>query len=84
MYIKTYPNLKGVAHTHLSTKSHKSTQVQGLGQYIRDLVVGVNMDQINIASLNMISKKMEANIDVLGLGMQHRVLGHANSTRTIT
>ena len=69
MYIKAYLNLKGVAHTHLSMKSHKSSQVQGLGQDIRNLVVGVNVDQIDIASLNMITEKMEANINVLGLGM---------------
>jgi hypothetical protein len=41
------------------------------------------MVKINVPSLIMISEKMKANIDVLGLRMQHRILGNTYGTHAI-
>jgi hypothetical protein len=46
--------------------------------------MGINMSQIDAAFLIMIMKKVKVNINVLGLRMQHWILGNTYDTRVIT
>jgi hypothetical protein len=45
--------------------------------------MGINVAQIGVAFLIMITKKVKANISVLELQMQHRVFGNTYGTHSI-
>jgi hypothetical protein len=57
---------------------------QGFCEDICKMSGGINMVKINVPFLIMISEKMKAEIDVIGLGMQHEILGNTYGTRAIT
>jgi hypothetical protein len=61
----------------------KSGLVKGFDQNDNKLSMGINMAQIDVAFLIMITKKVKTNTDVLGLRMQHRILGNTYGTRVI-
>jgi hypothetical protein len=46
------------------------------GQNVSKLSVGINVAQIDVTYLIMITKKVKMNINVLGFRMQHRILGN--------
>ena len=74
------PQLKMETHTQLP---HKCGLIKGFCDDICKLSVGINMTKINVPFLIMISKKMEANINVLGLRMQHKIFGNTDGTSVI-
>jgi hypothetical protein len=47
----------------------KSVLIKGFGENVSQLSMGINMAQINVAFLKMITKKVKANINVLSLRM---------------
>jgi hypothetical protein len=53
------------------------------GQNVSKLSVGINMAQIDVAFIIMTTKKVTANINVLSLRMQHRILGNTYGTHAI-
>jgi hypothetical protein len=61
----------------------KSNLIKGFGQSASKLPMGVNVVQIDVAFLIMITKKVKANINALGLRMQHKILGNTYGTRAI-
>ena len=46
--------------------------------------MSINVAQIDVAFLIMITKKVKANLNVLGSRMQHRILGNTYGTHAIT
>jgi hypothetical protein len=62
----------------------KSGLIKGFCEDICKFSVGINMVKINVPFLIMICEKMKANIDVLGLRMQHKIFDNANGTHAIT
>ena len=63
---------------------NKSFLIKGFGQNVSKLASGINIAQFDVAFLIMITKKVKANINVLGPRMQHRILGNTYGTRAIT
>jgi hypothetical protein len=62
----------------------KSRLIKGFGEDISQLMMGINMAQIDVTFLRMVTKKVKANINVLGLRMQHKILGNTYGSRAIT
>lgn len=58
--------------------------IEGFGQNVCKLPMGINVAQIDVPFIIMISKKFKANIDVLGLRMEHEIFGNANGAHAIT
>jgi hypothetical protein len=46
--------------------------------------MGINVAQIDVAFLRMVTKKVKANIKVLGPRMEHMILGKTYGTHAIT
>jgi hypothetical protein len=61
----------------------KSGLIKWFGQNVSKLPGGINLMQIIVTFLIMIMKKVKANINVLGIRMQHRILGNTYCTRAI-
>ena len=80
--IKT-PQLKGEAHPQLTPQASKVRLVQRFGEDIGKLELGVNVPQIDVPFLNMVTKKMEANINMLCFRMKHGILGDTDGTGAI-
>jgi hypothetical protein len=66
---KENPHLKGKTLTQLPLQLCKSGLVKGFCEEICNLLVGINMMNISVPFLIMISEKMKVNIDVFGLRM---------------
>jgi hypothetical protein len=81
---KRRPQSKREASTQFPLQMCKSRLINEFGQNVSKLLVGNNMAQINVAFLTMITKKVKANINVLGLRMKHRIPGNTYGTRAIT
>jgi hypothetical protein len=81
---KENPQLKGKTHTQLPSQMCKSGLIKGFCEDVCKLTVGINMVKINVPFIIMISNKMKADIDVLGLRMHHRIFGNSDGTRAIT
>jgi hypothetical protein len=62
---------------------NKCFLIKGFGQNISKLSIDINVAQIDVAFLIMITKKVKANLNVLGPRMQHRILGNTYGTRAI-
>jgi hypothetical protein len=62
----------------------KSRLIKGFGENVCQLTMGINMAKIDVAFLRMVTKKVKANINVLGPRMQHRILDNTYGTRAIT
>jgi hypothetical protein len=80
---KRSPQSKREADTQFSSKMCKCGLIKGIGQNVNKLPMGINVVQINVAFIIMIKKKVKVNINVLGLRMQHRILGNTYGTRDI-
>jgi hypothetical protein len=66
------------------SQMNKSFLIKGFGQNVSKLVSGINVVQFDVAFLIMITKKVKANINVLGPRMQHKILGNTYGTHAIT
>jgi hypothetical protein len=62
----------------------KSRPIKGFGENVSQLSMGINVAQIDVAFLRMVTKKLKANINLIGLWMQHKILGNTYGTRAIT
>jgi hypothetical protein len=62
---------------------NKCFLIKGFGQNVSKLSIDINVAQIDVAFLIMITKKVKANLNVLGPRMQHRILGNTYGTRAI-
>jgi hypothetical protein len=58
--------------------------IKGFGENVSHLSIGIDLAQIDVVFLRMITKKVKANINVLGLRMQHMMCGNTYDTRVIT
>jgi hypothetical protein len=54
----------------------KNRLIKGFGENVSQLSMGNNVAQIDVALLRMFTKKVKAKINVLGLRMQHKILGN--------
>jgi hypothetical protein len=61
----------------------KSRLIKGFGENVSQLTMGIDV-QIDVAFLRMVTKKVKANINVLGSRIQHRIFGNTYGTRAIT
>jgi hypothetical protein len=64
---KASPQSKSEANTQFPLQTCKSRLIKGFGENISQLSMGINVVQIDIAFLKMVTKKLKANINVLGL-----------------
>ena len=62
----------------------KSRLIKGFGENVSQLSMGINVAQIDVAFLRMVTKKVKANINMLGPRMQHRILVNSYGIRAIT
>jgi hypothetical protein len=53
----------------------KSRLIKGFGENITQLSMGINVAQIDVAFLTLVTKKVKANINVLGPRIEHMILG---------
>jgi hypothetical protein len=58
--------------------------VKGFSEDICELVVGVNMNKINVPFLIVVSQEVKMNLYVLGFEVKNGVFGYTNSTGAIT
>jgi hypothetical protein len=56
-------------------------QINGFGKNNSQLMMDINVVQINVTFLRMVTKKVKANINMLGPRMQHRILLNTYGTR---
>jgi hypothetical protein len=61
----------------------KRGPVEGFCQNVSKLPMCINVAQIDVPFLIMISEKVKENINVLGLRMQHMILGNTYGTCAI-
>jgi hypothetical protein len=62
---------------------NKCFLIKGFGQNVSKLASGINVAQIDVALIIMITKKVKANLNVFGPRMQHKILGNTYGTRVI-
>jgi hypothetical protein len=62
----------------------KSRLIKGFVENVSQLLMGINVAQINVTFLRMLTKKVKANINVLGPRMQHRILSNTYGTHVVT
>jgi hypothetical protein len=58
--------------------------VKGFSEDICELVVGVNMNKVNVPFLIVVSQEVKTNLYVLGFRVKNRVFGYTNGTGAIT
>jgi hypothetical protein len=58
--------------------------VKGFGEDIYELVVGVNMNKVNVPFLIVVSQEVKTDLYVLGFGVKNRVFGYTYGTGAIT
>jgi hypothetical protein len=58
--------------------------VKGFGEDICELVVGVNMNKVNIPFLIVVSQEVKTDLYVLGFGVENGVSGYTYGTGAIT
>jgi hypothetical protein len=81
---KGSPLIKKGTNTQFPSQMNKRFLIKGFGQNVSKLASGINIAQFDVAFLIMITKKVKANINVLGPRMQHRILSNTYGTRAIT
>ena len=81
---QNFPPLKRKANTQLAPKARKRSLIERLCENVLKLVLGIDMPEVNVALLIVVSQKMKSNINMLGLRMKHWILSHTNGTRAIT
>jgi hypothetical protein len=57
--------------------------VKRFGEDICKLVVGVNMNKVNVPFLIVVSQEVKANLYVLGFGVENVVFGYTYGTGAI-
>jgi hypothetical protein len=70
---KREPRSKREANPQFPSHMCKSRLIKGFGENVRQLTMGINVPQIDVAFLRMVTKKMKANINVFGSRMQHKI-----------
>jgi hypothetical protein len=58
--------------------------VKGFGEDICKLVVGVNMNKINVPFLIVVSQEVKTDLYVLGFGVENGIFGYTYGTGAIT
>jgi hypothetical protein len=58
--------------------------IKGFGENVCQPSRSINVAQIDVTFLRMVMKKVKANINVLGLRMQHMILSSTYGTHAIT
>src|ERR1041385_7175776 len=77
-------NIVGVYVVYLTSQCTEPFLIQWLREYICQLIFSSNMADLNVFALNMISKKMETNIDMLRSRVLPRIVCNFDSTLIIT
>jgi hypothetical protein len=57
--------------------------VKGFGEDICELIVGVNMNKVNVPFLIVVSQEVKTDLYVLGFGVENRVCGYTYGTGSI-
>jgi hypothetical protein len=76
--------LKKSANSKLSSQASKLGLVKRFGEDIYELVVGVNMNKVNVPFLIVISQEVKMDLYVLDFGVENRVFGYTYGTGAIT
>jgi hypothetical protein len=58
--------------------------VNRFGKDICELVVGVNMNKVNVPFLIVVSQEMKIDLYMLGFGVKNRIFGYTYGTGAIT
>jgi hypothetical protein len=58
--------------------------VKGFGEDICELVVGVNMNKVNVSFLIVVSQEVKTYFYVLSFGVENEVFGYTYGTGAIT
>jgi hypothetical protein len=54
--------------------------IQGLGEYIGELIIGAHIREINITTCHVLSYEMMPDLNMLGLVVLNRVVGNLDGT----
>jgi hypothetical protein len=76
--------LKREANSKLSSQASKLGLIKGFSEDVCELVVGVNMNKINVPFLIVVSQEVKTDLYVLGFGVENRVFGYTYGTSAIT
>jgi hypothetical protein len=58
--------------------------VKGFGEDICELIMGVNVNKVNVPFLIVVSQEVKADLYVLSFGMENGVFGYTYGTGAIT
>ena len=61
------PNLKGEAHSQLTSQTSKGSLIQWFCENVCNLLLRPHMDQVYVPFLEVITQKVISNLNVLGL-----------------
>jgi hypothetical protein len=76
--------LKREANSKLSSQASKLGLVKRFGEDICELVVGVNMNKVNVLFLIVVSQEVKTNLYVLGFEVENGVFGYTYGTGAFT
>jgi hypothetical protein len=81
---KNFPTLKRETNSKLHSQASKLGLVKGFGEDICELVVGVNMNKVNVPFLIVVSQEVKTDLYVLGFGVENGIFGYTYGTGAIT
>jgi hypothetical protein len=58
--------------------------VKGFGEDIYELVVGVNMNKVNVPFLIVVLQEVKIDLYVLGFGVENKIFGYTYGTGAVT
>ena len=74
----------GINEVKFTSQMAKYFLIKRFGEYIRQLLIGMNMLKINVSFSNMISNEMMTNFNMLSLRMLYGIVSNLNSTLIVT
>jgi hypothetical protein len=77
---KGMPQIKRETNTRFPLHMNKCFLIKGFGQNVSKLSMGVNVAQIDVAFLIMITKKVKVNLNVFGPRMEHMIFCNTYGT----
>jgi hypothetical protein len=78
------PKLKREANSKLSPQASKLGLIKGFSEDICELVVGINMNKVNVPFLIVVSQEVKMDLYVLGFRVKNGIFGYTNGTGAIT
>jgi hypothetical protein len=76
--------LKREANSKLSSQASKLGLVKRFSEDICELVVGVNMNKVNVPILIVVSQEVKTDLYVLDFGVENGIFGYTYGTGAIT